>query len=298
MTSGGRITMIEYKLTSHIATISDRGYETIELTRGSWKNNPEKIDIRKWRDGTPGKGISLTEDEAEELLFALGEELGYDMDLLLIDDGTSGSDTQTNTEGGEEPDWSEEPDEFPIDYRTFFIHTDYFEEEHPGHEYYDVIACCDVLVGNEVRQEEFPAKYCIECNLYLIDEDTYRKLKRKGKLLCQLATPEEYIEYKKNLQFGELSPESPLHLLGYTVNASDGLSGGQRHSILEHAMQAGVLKKSEIKMYLEYFIRLNEGRPNMRKAVQKWREDLNYIMGTDDVAGTEIRMGVARIVSD
>lgn len=65
--------MIEYKITEHIATISQRGEWYLELNRVKWNNKEEKLDIRAWNaDHTKcGKGITMTEDEAKALKDAL-----------------------------------------------------------------------------------------------------------------------------------------------------------------------------------------------------------------------------------
>ena len=46
----------------------------------SWNGNPAKLDLRVWRtvDGEtkPGKGVTLTDEEAEALLTALTDYFG------------------------------------------------------------------------------------------------------------------------------------------------------------------------------------------------------------------------------
>lgn len=40
-----------------------------------WGDLEPMYDIRRWKNGTPSKGLSLTREEAEKLLEALKEEL-------------------------------------------------------------------------------------------------------------------------------------------------------------------------------------------------------------------------------
>ena len=72
----GAVLMGEYRdpktvnynnLTKYRLYLSDPGIEpTKEVTIGKW-NGEIRLDIRKWKDGCLGKGISLTEDEVREL---------------------------------------------------------------------------------------------------------------------------------------------------------------------------------------------------------------------------------------
>lgn len=54
---------------------SDSGY-SIRATYTSFSGYPAKLDIRKWKDGKPMKGIQLTDDEARKLCRVL-IEAGY-----------------------------------------------------------------------------------------------------------------------------------------------------------------------------------------------------------------------------
>lgn len=64
---------IKYEITEKIAVLSERGVWTKELNKVSWNERPAKFDLRDWNheEGRMGKGITLTDDEAKELLEAL-----------------------------------------------------------------------------------------------------------------------------------------------------------------------------------------------------------------------------------
>ena len=64
-----------------IAEISSTGSTAKRLTLTSWNGNPAKLDLRIWRtdgngDSQPGKGVTLTEDEAAAVAAAISDYLG------------------------------------------------------------------------------------------------------------------------------------------------------------------------------------------------------------------------------
>ncbi len=66
--------MVTFQIEKTLAEIGEAGKR---LCFVSWNNNPAKLDLRKWKDdGTPGRGMTLTNDEARELLDALTAYLG------------------------------------------------------------------------------------------------------------------------------------------------------------------------------------------------------------------------------
>lgn len=65
----------DFHVEQRIAVLSESGSCTLELNRVSYGGNPAKLDLRRWRDGKPLKGVSMTDEEAERLLEALhGQE--------------------------------------------------------------------------------------------------------------------------------------------------------------------------------------------------------------------------------
>ena len=78
--AGGLIMAFGFEVLEHIAIIgSGKGGYTTELNRVSYNGYPAKLDLRKWHEGQPLKGVSLSEDEARALyeslktIFAEGE---------------------------------------------------------------------------------------------------------------------------------------------------------------------------------------------------------------------------------
>lgn len=65
-----------YKLVKRIAVIGGKkGGVTKEVNLVKWGVFDPMIDIRRWQNGEPSKGISLKYEEAEKLLAVLGAEL-------------------------------------------------------------------------------------------------------------------------------------------------------------------------------------------------------------------------------
>ena len=62
---------IKFEITEHIGVLSEgsKGW-TKEINRVSWNDRDPKIDIREWSpDHTKmGKGITLTDEEAQKLI--------------------------------------------------------------------------------------------------------------------------------------------------------------------------------------------------------------------------------------
>ncbi len=65
---------IKYEIEEHLAVLSEnaKGW-TKELNKVSWNDRPTKYDIRDWQhdEGKMGKGVTLSEDEMQELIKAV-----------------------------------------------------------------------------------------------------------------------------------------------------------------------------------------------------------------------------------
>lgn len=72
---------MQYEVEKTIAEISAGSSTAKRLTLTSWNGNPAKLDLRIWRidkngDSQPGKGVTLTEDEAATVATAISDYLG------------------------------------------------------------------------------------------------------------------------------------------------------------------------------------------------------------------------------
>lgn len=65
-----------FEVVKKIKVLAAGAKKTKELNLVKWRSTMEPMyDIRKWEEGKPGKGISLSEEEARALYEALGAEL-------------------------------------------------------------------------------------------------------------------------------------------------------------------------------------------------------------------------------
>lgn len=71
--------MYNFKIERVIAEISSTASTRKLLTLTAWNGNPAKLDLRVWRDTEdgrqPGRGVTLTEEEAAALLCGLADYL-------------------------------------------------------------------------------------------------------------------------------------------------------------------------------------------------------------------------------
>ncbi len=318
-----------YRIIKKIAVIGTHGDEAIELNYVEWFQRRPGYDLRRWKNGEPlKKGVTLSEDEAENLFLVLYEELGYGMEAGQVDDDDEDDNIESNENTDDvEPDIEkvfyesgydddkeaadgnefqrEETDDADddendnvrtLDYRTFFVAKSMSECDQKGHDYYDVIATVPVLADKQTKDIEFPAKYCQNCNVYYVTQKTYHDLKNRGKVLCQLMTPEEYKKYKNGFNNAELSPQSPLRLFGYSV-AQNGPSANERRNLLKWIIKNGILTKERVVSYLNYFMKRSQGDTRLASAVRKWREDKEYLTGIKMKGLDAPPMGVARFVN-
>ena len=182
-----------------------------------------------------------------------------------------------------------------IDYKDFFIHSD---KRGCQHKYIKVMATVPIFSNREVKTISFEADYCAECGVYYIPESVYQnKILLSGRLLCQVMSLDEYSEYKREMSYnGELKPQSILNMIGYTVNAKDDLSDYERRTILQYAIESGIITKKLAIFYLQTFIRKSSPKKGLERAVQKWKSDLQWLY--DFNKNGDIIYGVRRIIKD
>ena len=113
--------------------------------------------------------------------------------------------------------------------------------------------------------------------------------------MCQVASLQEYKEYTKAKLFGDLKPQNILNIIGYNVDAKNGLSDAQRRTILMYAIEEGVVSKKEAINHISFLIKLNE-KTNKLDALQKWKSDRDYLQGY--VKGSKQLVGVNRILKE
>lgn len=149
-----------------------------------------------------------------------------------------------------------------------------------NHDIEDIQAAVKVLRPNyTVTEEIVPALFCKTCNRYYLLESVYQELREKGILLCNVVE-QGYWSSSKKREFYITNQESLLHKMGYNVSANNNLTQSQRCAILKAALDNGLLTKAEILSHLDYLIRRSVGRENLSAAAEKWKQDREFIRGT------------------
>ena len=252
------VKMVKFKIYENIWRSEKKYDEYIELNYMTWAKGEPKFDLRKWsEDGSPRKGVTLTEDELKEIYETLKE---YFDDPEVIGDNPGGEPASK--------------DNHVLDFRTFLIHSGDCEAK--GHDLEVVTAFIFVSSAlGKVHEVSFRAKYCRTCKHYYITKDQFKDLKKKGNIMCLVMSAKQYEEYKKGQIPGELKPESKLHMAGY--NLTDNLTDKQRRDILIRCIESGWMTGNEIISHLGFLIELNESKGI--PAVEIWRKDRDFLYG-------------------
>ncbi len=142
----------------------------------------------------------------------------------------------------------------------------------------------DVAAHIELQGEErivIHASYCMKCRIAFIRKEYYKQLCHRYRLLPVFAN---FVELGEDgytaAKPPSMAPESVLMLCGYSVKEK-GLTTPERQAILEKILSSGILSKTEIIEYLEYFISFHGRQDRMCLAVAKWEEDLDFVRRYD-----------------
>ena len=303
------------------------GYSLFDVLYMSQKDR-ERILLQVFEEITVSNLIDFSEfhfiyayyldennDDFYEFVFEVGNDYtNYDIELTLFTDWDYGFssdliyDRVIAWEGseGEIRDFIDETiyeamkslkdnKEEKIDYKDFFI---YSSERACGHDLIKVIATVPIYSKGKVTTIQIDADYCAECGVYYISYNDYLyRILPQGRLLCQVLSIEEYLDYKRQMKnYGELKPQSILNMIGYNVNAKDNLSENERRTILRYAIESGVITKKLTIFYLQTFIKKGNAKKGLEMAVKKWKSDLQWVYDFDKKG--DIVYGVRKIITD
>lgn len=146
------------------------------------------------------------------------------------------------------------------------------------HEVEDVAGLIDVYARDgRIVSCLVPLGHCKTCNAFYILEETFKALKQKGLVRCQVLGEKDYKRHISGDTLGHgWKTESILKVWGYNVGIKDDYTDEQRHAALENIIDnCPWITKDRVLSYLDFFIRLHFGQDNI--AVGKWREDRKYI---------------------
>jgi len=141
---------------------------------------------------------------------------------------------------------------------------------------HNVVPATAVLIGRNEADIQLSVNYCHDCNRFFINYVSYEAYRNKyGFLIGNIV-----LEDDNKTTFGDtvLSEASPLKLCGYSVNQQDGYSRETRQYIITKIISLGIMTKSDVVRYLEYFISMNGKRKGNEIAVMKWKDDLSFTL--------------------
>lgn len=133
-----------------------------------------------------------------------------------------------------------------------------------------------ILTGRNDLDIKLNVEHCKVCGKFYMSYSVYERYREKhGMLLGRLK-----MDSASTVGFQDivLSEFSPLKLCGYSVNQQDGYSRVERQYIISKVIEKGVLRKSEVIRYLEYFINRNGQKSSNATALGKWKEDLDFTL--------------------
>ena len=130
----------------------------------------------------------------------------------------------------------------------------------------------------EIVPETVPLLYCKDCGIYYMYEDQYNTLSKKGKILCRIYNLNQWQDgYNNNDFFSTLNMESVFKICGYNVNSNSNIPDQARHNLLAFLVDRRIVNLTQTLNFLHWLIEKRKDMPYMRNAVEKWKNDLNYI---------------------
>ena len=146
-------------------------------------------------------------------------------------------------------------------------------------DHHDII-CVNAQIPNAYgKTVSLNVNYCSDCKRFFISYEEYSHyLKQYGTLLIKiiLLQNDDYTDYDNNL-----AAASPLKLCGYSVSMEAGLTTVARQNLLTTVIHNGIMKKSEVIRYLNWFITMQGSKFGNEIAKMKWEQDLRFVRELD-----------------
>lgn len=144
---------------------------------------------------------------------------------------------------------------------------------------HNVIPYCGIVTvltpqGEQIEERVYLGR-CNSCGVYYIFRRDYQELCKKGKPICKVidaATGKMLSD--SNFAFNS---SSVLSEMGYNVQAAANMTAAQRQEILRKAVEEKGVSVNEILNLLELQIRLHSDRKSYQSAVDKWKEDSDFV---------------------
>lgn len=143
-----------------------------------------------------------------------------------------------------------------------------------------IISATAMIMAKSDERVPINVEYCTKCKKFFMAYSLFEMYRKKYKfLIVKLQKVTDNGEFPSNYGGGLYQADmSPLRLAGYSVSFAEGLSPTERHQLLANIIREGILPKYKVIDYLRYFISMNEDRNQMELAVQKWKEDLLFVL--------------------
>lgn len=107
-------------------------------------------------------------------------------------------------------------------------------------------------------------------------------LMNTGQLMSELPSDSGVIRNYDHYDFPELAQQSDLSKMGYSVGQQSNLSDKERQRILTDVIASGRKTKGWVCSYLKYMIKMRRNSERNWLAVQKWKQDLEFVQALDE----------------
>lgn len=132
-----------------------------------------------------------------------------------------------------------------------------------------------VLIDGKVKYENIPVYYSENTGCCYVYNETAKRLKEMGLILCRMYKATNIIE--DNGDLNSLNTESIIHQFGYNVSASENLTSEQRKQILLTLLTNKIVSIEVLKNHLSFLINLNKDIKRMEYACKKWKNDFEFL---------------------
>ena len=145
-----------------------------------------------------------------------------------------------------------------------------------NHKIKEIKAKAGLLIEKEQVEILFDAYYCEDCLANFIENSTFNKINKAGKILVPIISRKTY-ESRKMLDQNSLSVQSKLSLAGYNVQAQVDYDDDYRRELLKNLIDIKVSSTKEVVNLLKFCIQTHKNQPKFSNAIEKWKKDLKAI---------------------
>lgn len=156
---------------------------------------------------------------------------------------------------------------------TLYVHKGYIVCHKQKHDIEQATAILKDIYGRDIKLN---VSHCVNCNKFFIHHSVYKTYReRYGTVLgdVKLLSGEYFDSFSP-----DLSDESTLHLCGYNVSQKSKLSMVDRQTIIATVIDNGTMSKAQVINLLQYLIDLAQNKDNMKLAIAKWQDDLEFTL--------------------